>query len=396
MKKHSIALSTLKAHDNARVEKMGGLANIWTTYSPTSSGYTKHGLNGWRHHVLLPGKYRLPFRLDMTVKLDYPSFYVLVGSGHVKFATLDYLWVQDIAMPLEKPVTDKGIRSNVLPLGEFTDISVIYNFDEMQVLVDGEERFYSRKLAYMKKKNCGELDKINGESFPIGLAVSKLSTLTVKSMTVTEFAGKAPIVRGEEVTIQPFTNELPKFSFENVLAKAPTEFSNEVIETDAYLKWLRPLKFRRGVNKYEHGAKITYVASDYGISYAIVISNTKCYHDFGWYIVYNGPVETWHRKADYMEEILAEISKTDQPLAERVFYALLDCTTCYTHGLCKTPYAFNGQNRLTCHGRVHLRMCHDDFNDARKFFRHLNGFIEQKIANGEPPPEKIILSKGGI
>jgi len=62
----------------------------------------------------------------------------------------------------------------------------------------------------------------------------------------------------------------PKPKFDEVISNLPEDFRNEIIETDRFLKSLRPLKFKRMLDKY--GNKITYVASDFGISYAFNIS----------------------------------------------------------------------------------------------------------------------------
>jgi len=78
-------------------------------------------------------------------------------------------------------------------------------------------------------------------------------------------------------------------------------------------------------------------------------------------------------------------------LAEHIFNRLTDCNSCYPVCLAKMLYKFNGKKMLNCHGRVVLRMDANDFNKIREFFRHLNKFIEQKIINGDPPPEKIVL-----
>ena len=186
------------------------------------------------------------------------------------------------------------------------------------------------------------------------------------------------------------TNEKPKPKFDDIMMNLPEEFKNEIIETDEFLKSLRPLKFKRTIDKY--GNKITYVASDFGISYAFRVGSDQYSHELNWYIVYNGKAETWHRKADYMEETLDEISKSNPQLSDRIFNALVKCMDCYGERcLAKTLYAFNGQKKLTCHGRVTLKICHEDFNDARMFFKCLNQYVELKIANGDPPPEKIIL-----
>ena len=183
----------------------------------------------------------------------------------------------------------------------------------------------------------------------------------------------------------------PKPTFDSIISDLPDDFRSEIIETDGFLKSMRPLKFKRVIDK--NGGKITYVASDFGISYSLKVAGGQFTHNFWWYIIHKGKPETWHRKADYMEEILAEIAKTDMPLAERIFNAFKICGHCYGAGcLAKTPYEFNGEKRLTCHGRVNLTMSQSDFHDVREFFRRLNIFMEEKIANGAPPPDKIILA----
>jgi hypothetical protein len=182
-----------------------------------------------------------------------------------------------------------------------------------------------------------------------------------------------------------------KSRFDEILSNLSEEFRNEIIETDGFLKSLRPLKFKRTIDKF--GNKITYVASDFGVSYAFrVAGDDPQSHELNWYIVYNGKPETWHRKADYMEETLDEISKKNPQLAERIFSSLIKCNYC--HGekcLAKTLYIFKGSEKLTCHGRVTLGICRDDFNAARDFFLHLNEYVGRKVVSGDPPPEKILL-----
>lgn len=183
--------------------------------------------------------------------------------------------------------------------------------------------------------------------------------------------------------------------FDTIISDLPQTYKNEITETDKYLKTIRPLKFKRIIDK--KAQKITYVASDYGISYMFKISDEKFTHNFQWYIVYNGKPETWHRRADYMEEALVYIEKNDHPLSVHIYDALKRCPggdNCYGERcLARTLYAFNDQKRLTCHGSVELGMNQDDFRAARKFFNYLNELIEDKITSGEPPQEKIILYK---
>ena len=178
--------------------------------------------------------------------------------------------------------------------------------------------------------------------------------------------------------------------FNDILLELPEEYRKEILETDEFLKSLRPLRFKRSIDK--HGTKITYIASVYGVSYAFRVSSGEYAHELNWYIVYNGKPETWHRKADYMNEILDDISNTDPKLSEKIFSSLVKCNGC--HGercLARTPYSYNNLKKLTCHGRVSLGINHNDFNDAREFFNYLNIFISKKVANDDPLPEKIIL-----
>lgn len=390
-KESNIDLTTLIAHGKVETKFTGETVNVWTTNSITSVAFNLVGGSYKRHFLRLPDKYHIPFRLDMTIKLDFPALILLVGDGHIAFAASDNHKIEDIAKPTGKSNQDNCLFDNRLPFGEFADISVIWNFNEMQILIGGKERFYSCKLPYMKIKNLNEL---NMEGFGIGLTVSKRSTLSIKTITVTEFDDKVPVIRDvlKEIPLQEVIAESSKPTFETIISDLPQEYKTELLKMDDFLKTLKPLKFKRTLDK--RGGKITYVASDFGISYALHVSEDQLSHNFSWYIVSSGKPETWHRKADYMEEVLSEIAKTDIQFANRIFYALNDCVGCYgSHCLAKTRYEFNDQKRLTCHGRVMLRMCHDDFQDAREFFRHLNALMERKRADGSLQTEKILLLK---
>ena len=393
MEEKHIDLKMLTPHGKANTKITDETLEIWTTHSVTSIGTTDFSDKSKMHYVSLPEKYRLPFRVDMTVKLDFPAFYLLIGNGHITFASQgqDNRKIEDIIIHTGKPNQDRYSYNNSLPLGEYVDISVTCNLNEMQISIGGEERFYSRRQAYMRAKNLSEL---NAEGILAGLAVSKLSTLSIKTISVTELDEQAAIVRGEfeEAASSSAAGERPKPTFESVISGLPRGFGDRIIEMDHYLRAMRPLKFKRMVDK--GGYKITYVASDFGVSYAINVFDSQFTHYFNWYIVYNGKPETWHRKADDMEETLVEIAKSDPQLSERIFYALNDCVGCYGSGcLAKTLYAYNGQKRLTCHGRVLLRMYDNDLHDAKEFFRHLNMLIERKIENGDLHQEKILLMK---
>jgi len=170
-------------------------------------------------------------------------------------------------------------------------------------------------------------------------------------------------------------NEQKTSSFEKVLAKIPKTLQKEVLEMDTYLKSLRPLKFKRSLDK--NGVKINYVAADFGISYGINVSATDGFHQFGWYFINDRQTGTWYRKEDYMERTLAEIAKNNPEQAVRIFHALSICSNCHKDSSCgKIPYSYAGEKRVTHYGRVLLSRKHNDFIDAREFFKTLNSLIE--------------------
>ncbi|GHU70153.1 hypothetical protein AGMMS49992_02020 [Clostridia bacterium] len=370
--RRDVDLSLLTPHGGARTALEDGALNVWTTRSITSIAFNLYGDTFKASRVTLPGLYHPPFRIDMTVRLDYPALILLIGNGYVSFATpwQDNRKIEDIISPSGKPNQDGGLYNNALPFGEYTDISVTYGLHEMQICVGGEERYYSNKRPYMKKlaKDAAK------DGLTIGLAVFKRAMLNIKSISVTELDAQSAVIRGAfgMAKTQPLP-ETSKPTFESVIAALPVEYQSEVVETDTLLRTQRPVKFMRRVNKT---GKVTYVAADYGISYALHTSGACATHGFSWYIVTQSTPETWGRKVDRMEETLAEIAKTDAALAERIFYALNDCVSCYgDHCMAKTAYVFNGAKRMTCHGKVMLHMAHEDFRDVRAFFQHINTLI---------------------
>jgi len=166
-------------------------------------------------------------------------------------------------------------------------------------------------------------------------------------------------------------------AFANVLAKLPPKFLNKVIEVDTFLKSLRPLKFRRTVEK--DNKKITYISSDYGISYAITISGTEVSHHFGWYYLRNKEEKIWFRKTDYFVETLTEIAQTNPSSAERIFNSINKCSSCKGNPCSAISYLYSGQRQLACYGRIILPISHEGFDDALLFFKNLNNLVEHKL-----------------
>jgi hypothetical protein len=171
----------------------------------------------------------------------------------------------------------------------------LYGHKAMQVLVDGEERYFSTRERYMKSK---ETAGRNAEVFTIALACDKGVYAQVRSLCVTDCDADEPVqlwtpalreaIKGNEAAPQ---DEKP--TFEACIARLPEALHAEVLAMDAFLREMRPLKFRRQIEA--HGNKITYVAASEGLSYAICPSNDTLHHSLNWYIVTSGKPETWAR-----------------------------------------------------------------------------------------------------
>ena len=128
----------------------------------------------------------------------------------------------------------------------------------------------------------------------------------------------------------------------------------------------------------KNGNKITYVAAEYGVSYAIYLSNDIFDHSLQWYLITNGKPETWHRKADRMEEVLTSLEEKKPAFAERIFHQLDDCVGCYAHCLAKTRYQFQERHKIACHGKLKFKMSISGFEDMLAFVDEINQLVKEE------------------
>ena len=81
MKTHNIPLESFTPKGKTKIKLENGELHI-----PVE----KLGLDKSRHHVYVPGKYKLPFRIDMKAKINFvktgPSQFTLyIGKGRIYF-----------------------------------------------------------------------------------------------------------------------------------------------------------------------------------------------------------------------------------------------------------------------------------------------------------------------
>ncbi len=326
-------------------------------------------------YIYLPDRFRLPLRIDITAKIDSPGFYVLFGKGHVNFGTLwsDNRRIDDIVAPARKIMN----YHNHVNMDQFTGISILYDLNEMQILIDGEERYHSKKERYMKSPLFRDMNEVG---FEFKIACDKLVNTYIKSVSITEYPDSCGIVPvGSELPAAITRNEAiapgEKPSFEKCISLLPVAVQGEIYKIDEYLKSLKPLKFKRQIEK--NGNKITYVASDYGFSYAIYLSNDIFDHSLQWYLITSGKPEEWHRKADRMEEILNRLSASSPEFAARMFRNLEDCVGCYQNCLARTRYVYDNKQKTACHGKLKFKMGASGFEDVRTFMNEIVQLIQE-------------------
>jgi len=373
MKSHEIDFNMLLSKGNIVKEIKDGLLFVTTTKRLATKFENKN--MKLDSYLYLQDSFKLPMRIDFTVKIDSPCLYLILGNGHLNFGShcSDNRRIDDIIEPNYKP----RFFHNYIPMNEFVDISVIYGLTSMQILISGEERFYSEKEKYMKSKL---LKEFNDTGFTIKISCAKRVNLFIKSLSVTEYEQMPEILHSNTELPKPLTRneaveEGQKPNFEDVISLLPNEIQNEIIKTDDFLRKLKPMKFKRLLDK--NGSKITYLASEYGLSYSAYISNDIMYHSLWWYIITNGKPEYWHRKADMMEVTLNKIAETSPEFASRMFSNLIECIACCPC-LAKTLYEFNGKKKLACHGMIEFKMCASDFEDVREFINTVNELLAEE------------------
>lgn len=368
MQKHEIDLNSFLPKGQVVTAIKDNMLYMTTTSAIPTARFEKDlSINSY---IALPNPYKLPLRIDVTVKIDSPGLYLLLGNGHINFGTpwSDNRRFDDICEPQRKT----KFFHNYIKMNEYVDISLIYDLKEMQILVNGEERYYSTKEKYMKS---ALFSKMNTSGFIFRIACDKRIDLYIKSVCITEYDETAGIVCSEgEMPAAISANDAilhgEKPTFETCISSLPKDIIKEIINTDAWLRKLTPMKFKRQLEK--HGNKITYIASDYGFSYAIYPSNDVMYHTLQWYIITSSKPEFWHRKADRMEDTLDWLVKTNPEFAQRMFFNLDDCIGCGSNCAVKTLYKFAGKQNIACHGKMRFKMCISDFEDVRAFISSVN------------------------
>jgi hypothetical protein len=222
------------------------------------------------------------------------------------------------------------------------------------------------------------------EGLTLKIACDKLVNLCISSLCITEYNDESLgiVHTSEELPPALTKNEAVPYgekpALETCISRLPKQIQNEIMNMDSYLTAQRAIKFKRQIEK--NGNKITYVASDHGFSYAIYLSNDYFDHSLQWYLITSGKPETWHRKADQMEETLSKLEQDDPHFAKHMYGNLEDCVGCYQTCLARTRYRFNGQEKTTCHGKLKFKADLSGFEDVRRFLAAISSIVKEPQA----------------
>lgn len=337
-----------------------------------------------KSYMYLPDKYKLPFRIDMTVKIDSPAMYLIIGNGHIGLGTgdMDNRNITSIVGEEFKPRQHRA--NNNIPMGEFVYISAIYGRKAMQLIVNGESRYYSKKDMYIKSPL---LDTKFCDGFEFKLACDKRTSLTLKTFTIIEFEDSEPefITESTHELPPPCLSVAEKPTIEYCIQGLKQELQQAILDTDTYLRETlkKSMKFKRKIEGGYPCGKITYV-SPLGFSYRLNISGQTITHSMSW-IDYNTKREQekygGFKKADYSIATIKKLAETSPEFANEIFFRMKECAGCYGgHCMHTSQYEYKGVKKTSCGGAIQFKMLPSEFIDARKVIEAINKIVQADTA----------------
>jgi len=311
-----------------------------------------------RHHVSIPGEYKLPFRIDMTVctrfvNIQPSQFTVYIGKGRVYFNG-GRVCGGDVLLGGKSVLGDDGspfyVYYNEIPEKEFVDISIVYGSKAMYVTVDEKIYYASKEMPYLKLLQDNAIPEEFIDGLGIGLCSGTHTTTAIKSLAITEYENDEPDILAKIV-------DLPEMSeFELFVRGLPPEVHDEVFRTDDYLlnETRDSLKLRRTFNKNEH---LIYKSSC-GFQYQIPEYGVRGHHLTYW-------VQS-AKKPDRTNEIFSKLAESSPEFAKEIFRKLAVCTPHSRECKQRTKVKLNTKSVDVCMGKVSYEMLPFEFEQVRK------------------------------
>ncbi|MCL2508846.1 MAG: hypothetical protein FWF05_06690 [Oscillospiraceae bacterium] len=350
MKTHNIALASFVPHGKVSVMMENGELHM-------TGGSDRNAYAG------IPGKFKLPFRVDITAKMDSPALTLRIGEGYINLNTggMDNRRMMSVIGGETKPNLHRF--DHRVALDEYFELSVIYGRKAMQLIINGEERYFNRKDIYMKSPMT---DTDFPDGFGLSLACLKRTEVTVKSLTVTEYTEEPEFAAlpKEDFIYAPTLTPTDHPALEGCIKDLSPELKACVRGMDKHLK---ELKFRRKIEGGYPESKITYFVPKV-VSYQIKISHHLLAHRttamLGFYINHAG------ERDQFNVQFLSKLEEISPSLAGEIFYRMyeLHCGSCRGNHSCAhyNLTEYNGRKKNNCQHIVQFKMIPADFDDVKK------------------------------
>lgn len=326
-----------------------------------------------RHHVYVPGKFKLPFRIDMTVKvtaIQTPpiEMNLYIGNGKVHFEGGHISCNDVLTVSNGSTVGDFGLTSfiqcNALPMQNYADISVTFGSELMWITVDNACCYASNKMPYMALLRDSAVPDGFTDGAPFSICAGSNTKLTIKSLTVTEY-------ENDEPDIPDALLPLPELSpFDLYVKGLPNELHEEMFKTDQFLMndMKNILKFKRTIDKHGH---LTY-QSPCGLQYGMTYFGTFEAHGTNW-------VQS-AKKPDYTGDVLNKLSESSPELAMKLFSAIAICNPHTRECKRRTTIAFKGESKQVCRSAISFEWNPSGFADLRKLVAAASKVIYEKLS----------------
>jgi len=365
MKTHNIPLDSIVPKKPLKVKFEKGELHIPVDESKLGKS---------RHHVNVPDKYKLPFRIDMTVKAKFvrtnqiaSQLSLYIGDGRLYFNG-GHTSCTEILAPSKSSVFGDNelasmVKYNSIPSKDYVHISAIFGSKMMWVTVDDVCCYASDKMPYLDLlQNDAVPDKYKN-GVDISICGGTDTKLTIKSFEVIEFEDDEPKIP-DELTSLPELSEFDLF-----VQGLPSGVHDEMYRMDSYMlnDMKSSLKFKRSIDKHGH---LEYKSSC-GFIFQI--------REFG---VGNYITTTWvnsTKKMDLFGSIYAKLAEKSPEYAEAVFSRTQICDPQHDGARdCdrRVTIEFNGKSRRVCAGKSHFDMSPSGFEDVRNMVAALNEVVK--------------------
>jgi len=353
MKTYDIPLESLKPKNKFKMKLEDGELHVPAEEANLGKG---------RHHVIVPGKYKLPFCIDMKVKLKFlrtnqvtSQLRLYIGRGNVYFNGGHTSSTNIFTVSKSSIFGDNKSASFVsysgLPSKEYVDISVIFGSKMMWATANDTHCYASDKLDYIEALRNNAIPDEFLDGIAIALSSGTDTKLTMKSLAVTEYEKDEPSIPKELTNLPELT------PFEMFVKGLPPEVHDEMFKMDEFLlKDVKSsLKFRRTIDKNNH---LTY-ASPCGLQYGTREFGVGKNHGTNWV---QSP-----RKPDLTNEILKEIAVSSPELAKKIFAKVQHCDPHARECGRRTKVELMGDSKDVCASTIYYDMTVPDFEDVKKY-----------------------------